>query len=456
MAHLVAGGVDLACLPGGDAAHRWRSRVDGRRIELGHHPHLGPVGVGAVDVGHALLVIPRHQGRVGGLEAHQLAFERVTTGSVRVVFPVAVPVGVEHVGGAVEVEAAIGGLLPAGVLLVGQHGDPVVGRQPLPIADTVDRLPLVPVLLAALDAAVDDVDGGAKAIADARRDLPLGGHPGAVDHVQHGGLGSLGRQEEPDGGGKVEPGVGHQPRVVEEHCGIAAKHGLREGTVVEVVGELLGAATEIALAGAARPLLVLPVVLAATRGVAGLSLRPAHLPHVHQGLLPLLQPQRIVGDIVLADVAAGLLGEVGEGGDDGLLADGVGVAPVRVVAAEGGELADRPQEALVGVFRGGHLGQEVPVRFGEDPLDPLDVVRVAGGARHDRLHHAIGPGREGFGPDPVHGVGGLGLRRAGKIRRRNHIAAAVLGIGLDRHGGLARECPDEGDQTGSALECEHG
>ena len=155
-------------------------------------------------------------------------------------------------------------------------------------------------------------------------------------------------------------------------------------------------------------------------------------------------------------MAAGVLGKVGEGGDDGLLADGVRIAPVRVVAAEGGELAHRPQEALVGVLRGGHLGQELPVRFGEDPLDPLDVVRVAGGAGYDGLHHRIGPGGQGVGPDPVHGVGGLGLGRTGKIRRRHHIAAAVLGIGLDCHGALAGQCPDEGNQAGGAREHEHG
>ncbi len=154
-------------------------------------------------------------------------------------------------------------------------------------------------------------------------------------------------------------------------------------------------------------------------------------------------------------MAAGLLGKVGEGGDDGLLADGVRIAPVRVVAAEGGELAHRPQEALVGVLRGGHLGQELPVRFGEDPLDPLDVVRVTGGAGHDGLHHRVGPGGQGVGPDPVHGVGSLGLGRTGEIRRRHHIAAAVLGIGLDCHGALAGQRPDEGNQAGGTREHEH-
>lgn len=137
-----------------------------------------------------------------------------------------------------------------------------MGRKPLPVADAVDRLALVLFCSPHLDATVDDVDGGAKAVADARRQLTLGGHPGPVDDVQHGGFGSLGRQEEPDGGGEVEPGVRHQPGVVEEHGGVAVEHGLGEGAVVEVVGELLGAATEIALTGAAGPAPVLPVTLA--------------------------------------------------------------------------------------------------------------------------------------------------------------------------------------------------
>ncbi len=312
--------------------------------------------MGAVEVGHALLVISWHQRRVGGLEPHQLTLERVATWPIRVVFPVAVPVGVEHVGGAVEVEAAIGSLLPAGVLLVGLERDLVMLGQPFPVADAVDRLTLVLVLLAALDAAVDDVDGGAKAVADAGIYLALGGHPGAVNHVQHGGLGSLRGQEEPDGGGEVEPGVRHQPWVVEQHGRIAVKHRLGEGAVVEVVRELLGAAAEITLPCAAGPLLVLPVVLAAACGVAGLPLRPAHLAHVHQRLLPLLQCQRVVGDILLGYVATGLLGKMGKGGDDGFFADGIGIATIGIFTAKSWEFTDRPQETLVGIFRRRHLG----------------------------------------------------------------------------------------------------
>ncbi len=228
--------------------------------------------MGAVEVGHALLVIARHQRRVGGLEADQLTLEGVTARAIRIVFPVAIPVGVEHVGGAVEVEAAIRRLLPAGILLIGLDRDLVVIDQPFPIANTVDRLPLVLVLFATLDAAIDDVDGGTKAVADTGIHFPFGGYPGAVNHVQHGRLGRLWRQEEPDGRGEVEPGVRHQPRVVEQHGGIAIEHRLGEGAVVEVVGELLGTAAEVALSGTAGPLLVLPVVLTATGGVAGLSL----------------------------------------------------------------------------------------------------------------------------------------------------------------------------------------
>ncbi len=144
--------------------------------------------------------------------------------------------------------------------------------QPFPVADTIERLPLVLVLLATLDAAVDDVDGGTEAIADTGVSFPLGGNPGAINHVQHGRFRGLRGEEEPDGRSEVEPGVRHQPRVVEQHGGIAIEHRLGEGAVVEVVRKLLGAAAEIPLTRAARPLLVLPVVLAAACGVAGLSL----------------------------------------------------------------------------------------------------------------------------------------------------------------------------------------
>ncbi|CAJ1839252.1 hypothetical protein CDAIGKPJ_02037 [Aeromonas salmonicida] len=144
--------------------------------------------------------------------------------------------------------------------------------QPLPITDPADRLPLVLVLFTTLYATIDDVDGGAKAIADAGRYLALGGHPGAVNHMQHGGLGRLGGEEKPDGGCQVQPGVGHQPRVVEQHRGIAVKHRLGEGAVIEVIRELLCAATEIALPRTAGPLLVLPVILPAPSGVTRLPL----------------------------------------------------------------------------------------------------------------------------------------------------------------------------------------
>ena len=267
-----------------------------------------------------------------------------------------------------------------------------MGGQPFPVTDAVDRLPLVLILLATLYATVDDVDGGTKAITDAGRNLALGGHPGSVDDVQHGGFGGLRRQEEPDGGGEVEPGVGHQAGVVQQHGGVAVKHRLGEGAVVEVIGELFRTTAKVALPRATGPFPVLPVILATAGGIAELPLGPAHFAHMHQRLLPLLEPQRVVGDILPGDVAARLLGKVGEGGDDGFFADGVRIAPVRVVAAEGGELADRPQEALIGIFRGRHLGQKVPVRFGKYPLDPFDVVRVVGSSRHNRLHQDVGAG----------------------------------------------------------------
>ncbi len=272
VAHLAASGIDLAGIPGRLTINRRVNRIDWGGIELGDDPHFRPVGVGAVEVGHALLVVTRHQRRISGLKAHQLALEGVTARAIRIVFPVAIPVGVEHVGSAVKIEAAIGSLLPAGVLLIRLDRDLVVVGQPFPVADAIDRLPLVLVLLATLDAAVDDVDGGTKAVADTGIHFAFGGYPGAINHVQHGRFRGLRGEEEPDGRSEVEPGVRHQPRVVEQHGGIAIEHRLGEGTVVEVVRKLLGAAAEVPLTRAAWPLLVLPVVLATAGGIAGLSL----------------------------------------------------------------------------------------------------------------------------------------------------------------------------------------
>ena len=70
--------------------------------------------------------------------------------------------------------------------------------------------------------------------------------PGPVDDVQHARLGGLGVGVEPGGRGQVEPGGGHEVGVLQEpgHC---AEHGVREGPVVKVVGQLLSSASIVLL-----------------------------------------------------------------------------------------------------------------------------------------------------------------------------------------------------------------
>ena len=210
---------------------------------------------------------------------------------------------------------------------------------------------------AALHPAVDDLGGHPEARHQAVLPVVGVGLPGAVDHVQHGGLGRLRIDEEEHGAGQVEPGVRHFLRVVQQGAH-STEHGLGEGAVVVVVRQLLGATTEVTLELAvvelaARPLLTLPHIRPALGVVAAAHLLgPAHLPYPHQTLAPL-------GLGAPALVATGLLGEVGEHGGQRLAADGLGVAPVAVVAAEGRELGHRLQETAIGVLRRPQRKQEV-------------------------------------------------------------------------------------------------
>ena len=114
---------------------------------------------------------------------------------------------------------------------------------------------------------------------------------------------------------------------------------------------MLGAAAKVALELAivertARPLLTLPHIGTALGVVtAAHGLIPSHLAHVDQRLTPL-------GLRAPVFMAAGLLSEVGEHGRQGLAADGVSIAAVAVVAAQGRELGRRLQQATIGVLGG--------------------------------------------------------------------------------------------------------
>ncbi len=77
---------------------------------------------------------------------------------------------------------------------------------------------------------------------------------------------------------------------------------------------------------------------------------------MHQRLLPLFQPQRVVGNIVLGNMAPRLLREVGKGGHDGFFTDRIGITPVSIFATKSREFTDCTQEPDIGVFRRCHLG----------------------------------------------------------------------------------------------------
>ena len=70
--------------------------------------------------------------------------------------------------------------------------------------------------------------------------------PGAVNDVQHAGLGRLGGGVEPGGGGEVEPGVRHKVGVVKQEATLP-KHRLAELPVVEIVTQLLRSSSVIFL-----------------------------------------------------------------------------------------------------------------------------------------------------------------------------------------------------------------
>ena len=105
--------------------------------------------------------------------------------------------------------------------------------------------------VAALYPAVDDHDGGSEARLQLVLPVAFVRLPGAVNDVEHAGLGRLRVGVEPGGGGEVEPGVRHEVRVVEQQPALA-EHGLAELPVVEVVAQLLGAAP-VVLPPLARP-----------------------------------------------------------------------------------------------------------------------------------------------------------------------------------------------------------
>ena len=72
------------------------------------------------------------------------------------------------------------------------------------------------------------------------------GTPLLGDDLEHAGLGRLRRDEEPERGGEVEPGGGHEAGLLQQHRGVPVQRQ-REQAVVVVPGELLGAPAVIFL-----------------------------------------------------------------------------------------------------------------------------------------------------------------------------------------------------------------
>ena len=66
---------------------------------------------------------------------------------------------------------------------------------------------------------------------DLTRDVRRVRAPLLGDDLEHAGLGRLRRDDEPEGGGQVEPGRGQEVRPVQQHRGVP-KQGPGEGTVI--------------------------------------------------------------------------------------------------------------------------------------------------------------------------------------------------------------------------------
>ncbi|CAJ1839211.1 hypothetical protein CDAIGKPJ_02036 [Aeromonas salmonicida] len=77
---------------------------------------------------------------------------------------------------------------------------------------------------------------------------------------------------------------------------------------------------------------------------------------MHQCLLPLLQRQRIIRNIVFADMTTRLLGKMGEGGHYGFFADGIRIPTIGIFTTKSREFTYGPQESFIGIFRRCHLG----------------------------------------------------------------------------------------------------
>ena len=206
-----------------------------------------------------------------------------------------------------------------------------------------------------LQTSVDDHGCGTKAMLQVGGIVRSIGAPGALDHLQHAGLGWLGRHIEPHASGKVQPSGGHKPRVLKQHLCIA-KHGLGEGSVVVVPAQLLCSSAKVLL----------------TRNTWEGGGDPGRPVGTVVALVDLLQVEE----------SCSLLLEVSKHARQDLRAD-------RSVLANGRVLANGSQEVGVGV--GGILVGEEIIELGlrEDLLYCLDILRVCRRSGNDGLHQAV-------------------------------------------------------------------
>jgi len=158
-------------------------------------------------------VLLRYEGGEGGLVVHQAAAERVR--------PVLVPVDWEGAGPASSklllFSTSQGFILNVDVEIPGKLfvvRNPVKGLLGLPA-----------VLGIALNAAINDVDGGPEPGLDTVLTVLTVRNPGSVYNVQHGWFRRLWLGVEPGCGGQVQPRGGHKVWVVQQQLTVT-KHGL--------------------------------------------------------------------------------------------------------------------------------------------------------------------------------------------------------------------------------------
>ena len=99
---------------------------------------------------------------------------------------------------------------------------------------------------AALQGSVDDHCGRSKPRQNVSTHIRIIWLPKPVDDLKHTWLGGLRGDKEPNSRGKVEPGRGHQLRLVEEDLWVS-KHGSGECSIVVVPTELLGSSSIVHL-----------------------------------------------------------------------------------------------------------------------------------------------------------------------------------------------------------------